>query len=64
MTNAQYRKSLELLDLTPIRAARVFGISTRQSQRYARDYPVPGPIAKLLQLMISLKLDPNDIEAL
>lgn len=64
MTNQQYRILLELLGLDPMRAARVFGISTRQSQRYAAKNPIPAPLAKLLQLMVQRNINPDDIEAL
>jgi hypothetical protein len=62
MTANQYRKALEALELSQARAAEFFGISLRTSQGYALDeYPVPEAIAKLLRLMVRLKLKPDEV---
>lgn len=62
MNKAQYRKSLDHLELSVVGAAPIFGISRRQSQRYAAgETPIPGPFAKLLRLMIKMKISPEDI---
>lgn len=63
MTANQYRKALEALELSQAKAAEFLGISLRTSQGYALDeYPVPEATAKLLRLMIKLKLRPEDID--
>lgn len=63
MTANQYRKALEALELSQARAAKFLGISVRSSQGYAlEEYPVPEAIAKLLRLMVRLKLKPDDVK--
>lgn len=63
MTPNQYRKALEALKLSQVRAGAFLGISSRTSQGYALgEYPVPEAIAKLLRLMVRLKLKPEEIE--
>jgi hypothetical protein len=50
MTKTQYCKALAELNLTPYSAARVLGISLRQSHRYASgEQPVKATVALLLQ---------------
>lgn len=61
MTNEQYRKALAKLDLTQGQAAKFLGISIRTSNGYANDRVIPEYIAKLLRLMIRLKLKPEDV---
>lgn len=63
MTANQYRKALDDLGMSQQGAAEFFGIALRTSQGYALDeYPVPEAIAKLLRLMVRLKLDPKDVK--
>lgn len=63
MTANQYRKAIEALGLSQHRAAEFLGVSPRTSQGYALgEYPVPQSIAKLLRLMLKLKLRPEDVE--
>lgn len=63
MTSNQYRKALEALELSQVRAAEFLGVSSRTSQGYALgEYPVPEAIAKLLRLMIRLNLKPEDVK--
>lgn len=63
MTPNQYRKALEALELSQVRAAEFLGISGRTSQGYALgEYPVPEAIAKLLRLMVRLNLKPEDVK--
>ena len=62
MTANQYRAALAALGLSQARAAIFFGVSSRTSQGYALgEYPVPEAIAKLLQLMIRLKIAPSEV---
>jgi hypothetical protein len=63
MTANQYRKALETLEMSQAKAAEFLGLSLRSSQGYALgEYPVPEAIAKLLRLMIRLKLKPDDVK--
>jgi hypothetical protein len=61
MTPAQFRKALDDLGLTQAQAAEWLGISIRAAHGYANGAPVPEPIAKLLRLMVRLKLRPEDV---
>ena len=59
MTANQYRAALAALGLTQAEAAEFLGISIRAAHGYANDMPVPTAIAKLLHLMVRLKLKPE-----
>ena len=61
MTPAQYRKALEALGLTQGSAAEFLGVSIRTSHGYANGEPIPEGYAKLLRLMIRLKLRTEDV---
>ena len=61
MTTTQFRNALDSLDLSQARAAEWLGISTRAVHGYANGAPIPEPIAKLLRLMVRLKLRPEDV---
>jgi hypothetical protein len=64
MTNEHYRNALKALGLTVIGAAPVLGISRRQAQRYAADDAIPGPVAKLIHIMVDCEIDPADVKTL
>jgi hypothetical protein len=62
MTPTQYKAAIHALGLSQERAGLWLGIGKRTSQGYALgEYPVPEPIAKLLRLMVKLKLNPDDV---
>jgi hypothetical protein len=63
MTPNQYRKAIEALGLSQVRAGLFLGVSPRTSQGYALgEFPVPEAIAKLLRLMVRLNLNPDDVK--
>jgi hypothetical protein len=62
MTANQYRRALEELELSQARAAEWLSISTRTAHGYANGAPIPEPVAKLLRLMVRLKLKPEDVK--
>lgn len=63
MTANQYKKAIEALGLSQVRAGEFLGVSPRTSQGYALgEYPVPEAIAKLLRLMVKLGLKPEQVE--
>lgn len=62
MTSNQYRAALAALDLTQAGAAEFLGISIRSSHGYANGEPIPEAIAKLLRLMVKLKIKPEDVK--
>lgn len=65
MTNEQYRAALKLLGLNVAGSApRVLGISKATSQRYAATGSIPGPVAKLLTIMIERGIPPSRVEAM
>lgn len=62
MTPTQYKTAILSLGLSQERAGDWLGIGRRTSQGYALgESPVPEPIAKLLRLVIRLKLRPEDV---
>ena len=63
MTPTQYKAAIKALGLSQHRAADWLGIGRRTSQGWALgEYPVDEPAAKLLRLMIRLKLKPEDVK--
>ena len=61
MTAKQYRAVLAKLGLTQAGAAELLGVSIRTSHGYANGDPIPEGYAKLLRLMIRLKISPEDV---
>jgi hypothetical protein len=62
MTPTQYKAAIKSIGLSQQRAGDWLGIGRRTSQGYALgETRIPEPIAKLLRLMIKLKLKPEDI---
>ena len=61
MTTSQFRKALDDLGLTQGGAAEWLEINIRTVHGYANGAPIPEPIAKLLRLMVRLKLKPEDV---
>jgi hypothetical protein len=60
MTKAEYMKALAKLKLTPYGAAKLLGISLRQSHRYAAgDQPVKETVAILLDMYLRHGLPPK-----
>lgn len=65
MTPSQYRTAIKALGLSQERAGDWLGIGRRTSQSYALgETRIPEPVAKLLRIMIELKLDPDEIEGI
>lgn len=62
MTQKQYLAALEKLGLSQLAAGRWLGVSPRTAQNYASGGNVPEPVAKLLRLVIRLKLSPDDVK--
>ena len=61
MTPDQYRAAIAKLDLSQERAGLWLGVSERTGQNYAL-YGPPEPVAKLLRLVLRLKLSPDDVK--
>jgi len=61
MTQKQYRAAIEALGLSQEAAGVWLGLSKRTGQSYAAKGP-PKSAAKLLRLMIRLKLKPEDVD--
>lgn len=64
MTSAQYRKLLDRLGLSIVGAAPVLGISPRQAQRYAAGDPIPGPVSKLLKIIVDRGIPTDEVAKL
>ena len=62
MTAVQFRTAIAVLGLSQERAGQFMGRSKRQGQRWANGDPIPESVAKLLLLMVRLKLDPDDVK--
>lgn len=61
MTPKQYKTIIDALGLTQEGAGEWLGVSARTGQNYAAKGP-PEPVAKLLRLMVRLKLNPEDVK--
>jgi hypothetical protein len=61
MTAKQYLAAIKKLDLSQLAAGRWLGVSPRTAQNYAAKGP-PEPVAKLLRLVLRLKLSPDDVK--
>jgi hypothetical protein len=65
MTPSQYKAAIKALGLSQQRAGDWLGIGRRTSQSYALgETRIPEPVAKLLRIMIKLKLNPDEIEGI
>lgn len=63
MTATQYRAAIEKLGLSQRGAGFFLGVDERTSRRWAAgDAPIPESVAKLLRLMVRLKLSPEDVK--
>lgn len=62
MTSKQYRAALSALGLTQAEAAEFLGIGVRTSHGYANGDEIPEAYAKLLRLMVRLKLTVDDVK--
>jgi hypothetical protein len=58
MTAKQYKAALKQIGISNYAAAPWLGIALRTAQNYASgERPVPEPTARLLRLVVNLKLD-------
>ncbi len=61
MSPKQYKAIIDDLGLTQEGAGEWLGVSARTGQNYASKGP-PEPVAKLLRLMVRMKLKPEDVK--
>jgi hypothetical protein len=62
MTPKQYQDAIDRLGLSQRAAGWFLGVGERQSRRWiAGDAKVPESVAKLLRLMVRLKINPEDV---
>jgi glyoxylate carboligase len=62
MTSLEYHAAIGRLGLSQVAAGKFLGVNPRQSRRWiAGDSAIPESVAKLLRLMIRLKLKPKDV---
>jgi DNA-binding transcriptional regulator YiaG len=61
MTPKQYKTIIEQLGMSQERAGGWLGVSPRTGQNYAAKGP-PEPVAKLLRMMVRLKIDPGELK--
>jgi hypothetical protein len=63
LTSKQFNKALTLLGYTQVGFARQLEIGERSVRRWASgQWPVPVPIAMLLNLMLATKSNPEDLK--
>jgi len=63
MTPKQLQHAIDQLDLSQRRAARFLGVDERTMRKWiAGNARIPEAVAKLLRLMIRLKLKPEDCQ--
>lgn len=63
MTANQFRDAIKKLGLSQRKAGDFLGVDERSSRRWACDEAdVPESVAKLLRLMVRLKLSPDDVK--
>ena len=61
MTAEQFAAAVHRLGISVYASAPVLSVSLRQAQRFASgEQAVPVPVAKLLRLMVRLKVKPED----
>ena len=62
MTTDQYKTAIMRIGFDHESAAQWLGVSARTAYRYATGkVRIPGPVAKLLRLVIKLGLDPSEV---
>lgn len=64
MTAAEYRHILKTLGLNQREAGEFLGVSLPQSSRYARGFPVPLAIIRLLRIMARMQWSRSQVEKL
>ena len=65
MSPEQFNHAIGRLGLSAYAAAPVLGVSLRQSHRYASgETPVPHPLAKLLRLVLRLRMNVEQLAEL
>jgi DNA-binding transcriptional regulator YiaG len=65
MTKTAYRKAIDLVGLSQVKASDFFEVSRKTSPRWARgEAPIPGTVRKLLAVMIAKELTPEEVDKL
>lgn len=62
MNGKQYKEAIADLGLTQDRAAEFLGVCPKTSNSYANGKTIPEGTAKLLRLMVKLKLKPEGVK--
>jgi DNA-binding transcriptional regulator YiaG len=63
MTPKQYAEAIEHLGLSQRGAGKFLGVDERTSRKWiAGGARIPGSVAKLLRLMVRLKISPDDVK--
>ena len=65
MTKTAYRKAIETVGLSQVKASDFFEVSRKTSPRWARgEAPIPGAVRKLLTVMVCKELSPEEVDKL
>ena len=63
MSKSAYRKAIDTVGLSQVKASDFFEVSRKTSPRWARgEAPIPGAVRKLLTVMISKELSPEEVD--
>jgi hypothetical protein len=60
MTTSEYRNARETLGWTHLRMAQVLGLGRRTPYRYAEGATIPEPAARLLRLLVIMRLTTSE----
>ena len=60
MTRSEYQYARETLGWTHKRMAQVLGVKRRSPYRYAAGETIPEPIARLLRLLVTMRLTTSE----
>jgi DNA-binding transcriptional regulator YiaG len=65
MTKTAYRRAIDAIGLSQVKASEFFEVSRKTSPRWARgEAPIPGAVAKLLRVMIDRNISPPEVDKL
>jgi DNA-binding transcriptional regulator YiaG len=65
MKKTEYRKAIDAVGLSQVKASEFFEVSRKTSPRWARgEAPIPGAVKKLLRVMLHYEISPDEVNKL
>jgi DNA-binding transcriptional regulator YiaG len=65
MKKTEYRRAIDALGLSQVKASEFFEVSRKTSPRWARgEAPIPGAVTKLLRVMVHREISPAEVDEL